>query len=57
MKQEALILYFKDLHLMSIAFFLFFITFVLMACNIYRKSNFKHYDRMSKLPLTEEAQQ
>lgn len=56
MKQEALIMYFKDLHLLAIAFFLFFVTFVIMTIHIYRKSNRTHYDRMSKLPLTEEAQ-
>lgn len=54
MKQEAL-LHFKDVHLTLIAFVLFMLTFIFLYFKVYKFTKKSHFDKMSQLPLDEEA--
>ena len=50
MKQEGL-LFFDDIYLMAIAFLLFFVSFLFIGYNTFRKGNKKFYEKMAELPL------
>ena len=53
MKQEGL-LYFSDTSLIVVAFFLFFISFLVLSYQVYTKKNKSYYEQMAKLPFQEE---
>ena len=54
MKQEGL-LFFTDLYLMWIAFFLFFISFIGVVYKVFHLRDKSFYTRMANLPLTEDG--